>query len=78
MTDNELKIINEALKKTRKDVKLSALYGRLLENELTRDEKWLLLHVLKSIATAEARLPLFVFTEKLYVDLEASEPKDAF
>lgn len=65
------------IKSTRTEVCSSTLYDKLIANKLTSDERWLIATAIKRIATKEnITTGLFVFTEKIYWDLDKKEPNN--
>lgn len=64
---------------SRKPIKLSELYDKFLNYDLDEHEFVLVASILKTIATNKSiKAPVFVFTEKICVNLDLKEPHKDF
>ncbi len=58
---------------------LSYLYGKMVDGKLDKHETFLVMKILKVLATDEtAKVPIIVFSNKGYLDLSEKEPAENF
>ena len=64
--------VNDAIKSTRKELKLSVLYGRIIDGKVNEHDKWIIATIIKRLGTSESR-DILIFSETHYVDLAKKE-----